>query len=34
MGLVVKHCVTCGSEKLVVIGGCVWSVGSVVRCLQ
>lgn len=23
MGLVVKHCVTCGSEKLVMIGGCV-----------
>ncbi len=24
MGLVVKHCVTCGSENLVMIGGCVW----------
>ena len=24
MGLVAKHCVTCGSEKFVMIGGCVW----------
>ena len=24
MGLVAKHCVTCGSKKLVMIGGCVW----------